>query len=215
MGPFDEVLNDVGAHVAAMFPAPPPAIRAAVDNVARALLGESQAAARISTLAARAPRLQSLFGAVHRGLLDHPHFQHALHAAHLHRHPLAPSHPQARAIHLGVREAMHGIDTALPGFLHAVNTAKREEALRHEAGRLHGTAHGGAHHMHARPSHGTRHGHGWRHLHPEPPPRVFWEGPWGWGADYILDEREELGDVATPDDGEPEWREGAPGPGRD
>ena len=33
----------------------------------------------------------------------------------------------------------------------------------------------------------------------------LWGGPFGWGADYLLDEAEELGDVESPDDGEPEW----------
>jgi hypothetical protein len=204
MGFFDEVLDEVGASVAGMFAAPPPAIRAAVESVSRALLGEPDAVLRIRSLAARSPRVQTLFGAVHRRLMDHPSFKHALSAVHLHRRPVPPSHPKARVIRRGVKHTVHAIDAALPGFLQAVNTAKREEAIRQEAGRLHGGFHGGAHHVDAHAAHGTRHGPGWRHVHAGPP-RVFWEGPWGWGADYILDEREELGDVPSPDDQEPEW----------
>jgi hypothetical protein len=138
--------------------------------------------------------------------MDHPSFQHALYATHLHRHPLPPSHPKARVIHQGVDQAMRAIDEALPGFLLAANAA-RHETSGAETGRLHGSAHGGVHRIHARSAHGSRHGEGWRHHHTEPEPRVLWEGPWGWGADYILDEREELGDVVSPDDREPEWDE--------
>jgi hypothetical protein len=102
---------------------------------------------------------------------------------------------------------MHAIDEALPGFLLAANDAKREDAIRQQTGRLHGAADGGVHHVHARASHAPRHGPDWRHHHHEPEPRVVWEGPWGWGADYILDEREELGDLVSPNDQEPEWDE--------
>jgi hypothetical protein len=207
MGLFDELLNDVGAHVAAIFPAQPPAIRAAVDSVARALLGDAHAAARIAELGARAPHMQPLFGAVHRRLMDHPNFQHALYAAHLHRHPLAPHHPKARVIGRGVQLTMHALEEALPGLLLAANAATREEATGPHTGRLHGSADGGVPHVHARASHGSRHGPDWRRHHLEPEPRELWEGPWGWGADAILDEREELGDLVSPDDQEPEWNE--------
>jgi hypothetical protein len=208
MGFFDQVLHDVGASVAGVFDAPPPAIRAAVESAARALLGETQSAARIRKVAEGSPPVQRLFGVVHRRLMNHPGFQHALSAAQLHGEPLPASHPKAHVIRRGVKDTLHAVDDALPGLLRALNAAKRQAAILHEAGRLHGGAFGGARQVRAVPSHGTRHGLGWRHRHPEPPPRVFWEGPWGWGADYILDEREELGDVLSPDDGEPEWYPG-------
>jgi hypothetical protein len=204
MSVFEEMLNDVGAHVAATFSARPPAIHAAVDSVARALLGDRLAASRIRRLAVRLPHTQPLLGAVHRRLMDHPQFRHALCATQLHRRPLPPSHPKAAIIRQGVRETLHDVDDALPGFLLAVNHVKRQDAIRHAAGRLHGPAHGGAHHVYAHPSHRARPGSPWR---PEPPspPRAYWEGPIGWGAEDIQDEREELEDAASPDDREPEW----------
>jgi hypothetical protein len=207
MGSFNEVLNDVGAHVAGMADAPPPAIRSAVEHVSRALLGEPFAAARLRSLADRSARVQQLFGLVHRHLMQHPVFQHALSAAHLHRYPLPSHHPKALAIRQGVKDAMHAIEEALPGHLQAVNTAKREEALQHEVGRLHGAAPGDARHLHVEPTHGSRHGDGWRHVY-YGPPRAYWEGPWGLGADYLLDERNELEDAHSPDDTEPEWHRG-------
>ncbi len=207
MGFFDEILNDVGAQVAGAFSAPPPAIHAAVENVSRALLGEPLAAARIRSLAARSPRVQTLLGLVHRRLMEHPSFQHALSAAHLHRYPLPAHHPQAQVIRQGVKETMHAIDATLPGHLQAVNTAKREEAIRQEAGRLHGAAHGGAHRVHAATPADGPHGEGSRHHH-HGPPRAYWEGPWGLGADYLLDERRELEEAPSPDDNEPERHRG-------
>jgi hypothetical protein len=79
----------------------------------------------------------------------------------------------------------------------------------YEVGRVHPHgAHGGARHVRApaRP-HGATHGRGWRRMHHHAPEDFgfLWGGPFGWGADYLIDEREELGDQPTPDDGEPEW----------
>jgi hypothetical protein len=213
MGFFEDMLTHVGSVVAGIVPAPPAAIRAAVETTSRALLGERAAAERIRALGARSPRVRGLFGVVHRQLMAQPTFHHCLSAAHLHRQPLPPSHPRAHLIRRGVQSTMHAIDDALPGFLQAANTAKRQDAIRHETGRLHGATPGGARHVMAESSHGGRHGPGWRyqrHRHEHPtevvePEDVFWGGLEGYGADYLLDEQEELGDVSSPADREPEW----------
>jgi hypothetical protein len=219
MGLFDDMLVDVGARVAAMHPAPPPAIDAAVKAVARAMLGEPLAAQKVLDLAQRASseRVPSLFGLAFRNLQTHPTFQHALCAAHLHHRPLPPHHPKAQVIGRGVQATMLELDRSLPGLLRALNFAKRERSM-FAAGLVHGSAHGGAHFVRTvSPTHGTRRGPvGWRHRHRRrehpselfEPPAVFWGGPWGWGADYILDERDELGDASSPDDHEPEWSRG-------
>jgi hypothetical protein len=221
MGIFDDMLRDVGASVAAFHPAPPPAVDAAVQAVARAMLGEPLAAQKIRNVTRRSSSLEvpSLFGLAFRRLQAHPTFQHALSAAHLHHRPLPRHHPKAHVIQRGVQETMRELDRSLPGLLQALHFAKSERARLgpgFAAGGVHGPgAHGGAHTVHsaAAPA-GTRKGpRGWRHRHRRrehpgevfEPPAVFWGGPWGWGVDSILDEREELEEARSPDDLEPDW----------
>jgi hypothetical protein len=204
MGIFDDMFHDVGAVVAGLVTAQPPSILAAVQLATRALLGDKHAGARIRAVSARSPHAQSVFGKIHRSLMEHPTFQHALRAVHLHRRPLPPSHPKAHVIRRGVQETMHAIDVAFPGFLRAANTAKREDARTMATGRLHGGVHGGPHSHHL----GTWHPTPRRDHHHDLEEGIGWGGPFGWGADYLFDEREELGKVVSPDDEEPERARG-------
>ena len=138
-------------------------------------------------------------------------------------HAMLPSPPRVAGLPPGVEEL-------LPGYAHVAGMAPAPYAYLtggdeyevagaapppsffmddYEVGRVHPPGvHGGARHVHAAPSpHGATHGRGWRRVHHHAPEDhgFLWGGPFGWGADYLIDEREELGDQPTPDDGEPEW----------
>jgi hypothetical protein len=124
MGFFDNILHDVGAQVAAIFPHPPPVIHAAVDTAARALLGQPEARAKVAQLGAGSPVLRDLFGQVHRNLMQHPHFRHALSASELHKRPVHPRHPRAHQITHGVVHTMNALEQSLPGLLEGIGRAK-------------------------------------------------------------------------------------------
>src|SRR5258708_3682980 len=124
MGFFDNILHDVGAQVAAIFPHPPPVIHAAVDTAARALLGQPEARAKIAQLGGGSPVLRDLFGQVHRNLMQHPHFRHALSASELHKRPVHPRHPRAHQITHGVVQTMNALEQSLPGLLEGIGKAK-------------------------------------------------------------------------------------------
>jgi hypothetical protein len=222
---FENLLHDVGATVAGTSPHPPEVINAAVETTARALLGQRSARAKVARLGKSSPELRQLFGQVHRKLMAHPHFQHTLSAAELHKRPRPEHqhHPRAAEIAHGVVQTMNAAEGSLPGLLEDLGRAKLSVAhdefevagetaydvgARHPAFRVGAGAH--AHAPHAAPRHvahaAPRAAQMRHHRHPHPEPvNVFWGGPWGYGGDYLFDEREELEDHDSPADTEPEW----------
>jgi hypothetical protein len=164
-------------------------------------------------------RAQDYAQHVHHGRLPHPATQHGGLAL----RPSAPALSQAqreahasaleeiqRHMPLGmVRTSPHTHDSPLDIAEALEHAQSLLPAALHVAGRAAHSAPGGVRTIQSQSAHGARHGRGWRRLHPHAPEEeeFLWAGPTGWGADYILDEREELGDEETPDEGEPEWGE--------
>jgi hypothetical protein len=232
MGFFDDIVHTVGASLAAVFPHPPPAIHAAANTMLQAMLGDPHAHAKVAELSHRNPALARLFAQAHERFTVLPAFWHraeayahgveggwlphpaapphapmlrpsAVHGGPLH-HPLASGDARARAAQ---EAALSAIYAHMPFGM--VRTAPHVPPPRSVSGRATHSAHGGVPTFRRHSPHGSRHGSEWRGRQDHAPEheRSLWAGPWGWGADYLLDESEELADVPTPDDGEPEWGE--------
>ncbi len=233
MGFFDDIVHTVGASLAALFPHPPPVIHAAASTMLRAMVGDPQAHAKVTELARRSPPMAELLSHAHERFAQLPAFwQRAEAYARAADRGLLP-HPRAPRPAPWLRSAPGGSDplayhrlalrpapaaaehqAALSAILAhmpfgMIRTARVGLPAAHASGRAAHGAHGGARTFRQPPLRGARHGQGWRRLNDGAPEheRSRWAGPWGWGADYLLDERDELGDLDTADEGEPEWGE--------
>jgi len=191
VGLFDDMLQSVSHVVSAFLPThPKSAVDSAVHLVARAHAGHPDAQEHVQRLAARSPSLGSLFGHVSDILQRHPLYAgfracgpHAMTPPPASPHPgplaAAPSHGFPVApLHPGAHgQLVHGHETP------------------HTAGVQ------GFVHPRGRPAfHGQRgphfHGRDWS---------ATWGGPFGWGAQWLAAETEELGALESPEaQGEPE-----------
>jgi hypothetical protein len=186
------MLHSVTRVVSSLLPTHPLGpIENAVQLVARAHAGHPDAQHHVQRLAASSPSLGSLFAQVADVLQRHPHYPGFRACG---PHAMTPSAPAApHPGHLAPPPS-HGFPVAP---LHPV--AHGQLVRSHETPHVAGVQ--GFVHPRGRPSF---HGHRGPHFHG----RDFsapWGGPFGWGAQWLAAETEELGALESPEaQGEPE-----------
>jgi hypothetical protein len=190
MGLFDDMLQSVSRVVASILPGHPPhVVDSAVQLVARAHAGHPDAQHRLRTLAARSPRLATLLARTSETLERHPHYP-GFRACGSRAMPAPPSAHPAHAAGL----PSHGFPVA-PLHPSAYAQLVHSDEVPHAVG-IQGFSH---------PRGGPGfHGRRGPHFHG----RDFsasWGGPFGWGAQWLAAETEELGALESPEaQGEPE-----------
>lgn len=213
---------------------PRKAVHEGVLLSAQAHAGDPMAKRKVQSLAIRSPQLRDMFAAISVALKGHPHYTEfrrqgpgATHPQHL-APPLPPrghgftSRPLPPGAH---RHVVHSPQTPhTSGFAHQeelVDIGRAEARMRAGyAAEVERQQTGGAYReervdVGARhPAHEVRTGAGYReelvdvgarHGHRPHGHRRDQGGPFGWGAEYILDERAELGDLPADTDQEPEY----------
>ena len=182
----DDLLHSVGMQLAPYAPHPPEVVHAAAKTALDAALGSKEAQLVVRN-ASLNPPLRSLLGAAFRLLRTHPDFWSQLYLQASRVAPLPESHPWAPSIAHVAAQVPPVVDPATATAPASIVTGGR----------------GGGRVRHSRRGHGGAIGRP-RRLHPGVADDWAEGGPYGEGAVYIIDEQNQLEDVDSPVDSEPE-----------
>jgi len=188
------IVDNIAAHVAGKFGVPHQAAHGALQMVARAHAGDTDAIARLKNAS---PRVQQIAAHAYAHLKQTPQWWTSHYLALAHAHPLPPNHPYARHIAAALRRAP------------AAHSGPRAHAAG-RGGHGGGGGHGG---------HGGGGGRGLRHAMHEREEQAAefggtaWGGPWGWGTEYLLLDQNQSDQTPNEGDLGPEWNETRQGPG--